>query len=283
MSRASYTRLRAPRIGAVRFLSSFATVGMRSIAPLRRVVVAEYVDERLSAFSGNRGPGLVDAMQHAGDLTEAHGSAELWVQHRDRLARGDGRAARHAVEIGLWALKREVAVRCVQDPDTFRDLLYAVVTGQRNHEDSRRRGLAMAAGRRRAAERGDFIGYLPDGYKFTADMDERGHVKKRMVIDPTRRELFPRAPSLPQFIAESPRCRAVAGLLAGQTDLADRELAAARVGAAATRRDAQAMRPVGRLLAVAATTAAGARIRVGPGYRSATGTALVNSELVVRT
>jgi hypothetical protein len=133
---------------------------------------------------------LVDAMQHAEDLTDEHASAELWVQHSDRLARGDGRAARHAVEIGLWALKRGVAVRCVQDPDTFRDLLYAVVTGQRNHEDSRRRGLAMAAGRRRAAERGDFIGYLPDGYKLAADMDERGHVKKRMMIDPKRREII---------------------------------------------------------------------------------------------
>ena len=53
-----------------------------------------------------------------------------------------GSSARHAVEIGLWALKNDVTVRTVQDPETFRDLLYAVVTGQRNHEDSRRKGLA---------------------------------------------------------------------------------------------------------------------------------------------
>jgi DNA invertase Pin-like site-specific DNA recombinase len=155
-----------------------------------RVVADEYVDERRSAFTGNRGPGLVDAMQHAEELVLEHGQAELWVQHSDRLARGDGIRARHTVEIGLWALKRGVTVRCVQDPDTFRDLLYAVVTGQRNHEDSRRRGLAMAAGRRRAAERGEFIGYLPDGYKLAAEIDVRGHVTKRMVIDPDRRPVI---------------------------------------------------------------------------------------------
>jgi hypothetical protein len=33
------------------------------------------------------------------------------------------------------------------------DLLYAVVTGQRNHEDSRRKGLASAAGRRQRPSR----------------------------------------------------------------------------------------------------------------------------------
>jgi hypothetical protein len=44
------------------------------------------------------------------------------VQHSDRLARGDGRSARHLVEIALWALKVGVTLRCVEDLDTFRDL-----------------------------------------------------------------------------------------------------------------------------------------------------------------
>ncbi len=157
--------------------------------PLRRFV-AEYTDEAFSAFRRNRGPGLVDAMQHVEDLAQEHGTAELWAQHSDRLARGDGRSARHAVEIALWALKRDVRVRTVQDPDTFRDLLYAVVTGQRNHEDSRRRGLAIAAGRRRAAARGDFIGYKPDGYKLAVEIDDNGTIKKRMVMDPARQPVI---------------------------------------------------------------------------------------------
>jgi len=150
----------------------------RILAEPARQVVAEYTDEAFSAFRRNCGPGLVEAMRHVEELVEEGGSAELWAQHSDRLARGDGRSARHAVEIALWALKRDIKVRTVQDPDTFRDLLYAVVTGQRNHEDSQRRGLAISAGRRRAAERGDYIGYLPDGYKLA--------VAKQMVIDPER-------------------------------------------------------------------------------------------------
>ena len=37
-------------------------------------------------------------------------------------------------------------MRTLQDPDTFRDLLYAVVTGQRNNEDSKRKAIASQAG-----------------------------------------------------------------------------------------------------------------------------------------
>jgi hypothetical protein len=124
-------------------------------------------------------------MAHAEELAEEGAVAELWVQHSDRLARGDGHSARHTVEIALWALKRDVKIRTLHDPDTFRDLLYAVVTGQRNHEDSRRRGLAVQSGRRRAALRGDFIGYKPDGYHLTVELDEREWVRKRMEIDPS--------------------------------------------------------------------------------------------------
>jgi hypothetical protein len=67
-------------------------------------------------------------MAHVEQLAEQGAVAEVWVQHSDRLACGDGRSARNAVEIALWALKREVSVRTIQNPDTFRDLLYAVVS-----------------------------------------------------------------------------------------------------------------------------------------------------------
>jgi Homing endonuclease associated repeat/Resolvase, N terminal domain/Recombinase/Recombinase zinc beta ribbon domain len=157
---------------------------------LDRRIVGEYKDESFSAFSGNRGPGLADAMKLAEDLARGAGRAELWAQHSDRLARGDGRSARHAVEIALWALKLDVRVRTVQDPDTFRDLLYAVVTGQRNHEDSRRRGLAISAGQRRARIRGDYRGSVPDGYRLAVDVDSSGTVTKRVVIDPERQPAF---------------------------------------------------------------------------------------------
>jgi DNA invertase Pin-like site-specific DNA recombinase len=155
-----------------------------------RVIAGTYRDEAVSAYVGNRGPGLASAMRHTAELAAPDSCAELWVQHSDRLARGDGRSARHAVEVALWALKNDVRVRTLQDPETFRDLLYAVVTGQRNHEDSRRRGLASAAGRRRAVERGDYTGAKPDGYMRVVEVDARGLVKKRLDVDPARRPLI---------------------------------------------------------------------------------------------
>jgi DNA invertase Pin-like site-specific DNA recombinase len=156
----------------------------------RRRFIAEYIDEKFSAYRRDRGPGLRDATQHAEDLAAEHGVAELWAQHSDRIARGDGRAARHTVEIALWALKHDVRVRTLQDPDTFRDLLYAVVTGQRNNEDSKRKGLSTQAGTRRAAERGEYIGHLPDGYRLRTSVDERAQLCKQMVFDERRKALI---------------------------------------------------------------------------------------------
>jgi DNA invertase Pin-like site-specific DNA recombinase len=154
-----------------------------------RAIVGEFSDEAFSAFVGSRGPGLAEAMRHAQELAR-DATAELWAQHSDRLARGDGRSARHVVEVALWALKNDVRVRTIQDPETFRDLLYAVVTGQRNHEDSRRKGVASAAGRRRAVERGDYTGAKPDGYMRVVEVDAGGAVKKRLDVDPARRPLI---------------------------------------------------------------------------------------------
>jgi recombinase/HNH endonuclease/recombinase-like zinc beta ribbon protein/resolvase-like protein len=156
----------------------------------RRRFLAQYIDEAFSAYRRDRGPGLRDATEHAEDLAAQHGIAELWAQHSDRIARGDGRAARHTVEIALWALKHDVRVRTLQDPDTFRDLLYAVVTGQRNNEDSRRKAVSSQAGRKRAIARGEFVAHLPDGYRLHRELDEAGKVHKRLEIDPQRRELF---------------------------------------------------------------------------------------------
>ena len=155
-----------------------------------RAVVAEYADEGISGYKRSRGPSLANAMREAAALASEHGSAELWVQHSDRLARGDGRNARHLVEIALWALKANVAVRSVEDADTFRDLLYAVVTGERNHEDSRRKGASSAAGVKRAVHRGEYAGQPLDGYRVVVSADARGHVAKSLAIDPKREPLI---------------------------------------------------------------------------------------------
>jgi Resolvase, N terminal domain len=56
-----------------------------------RDVVAQCSNESASAYKGDRGPGLERAMAHAD-----RAGAELWVQHSDRLARGDGKRAPQA-------------------------------------------------------------------------------------------------------------------------------------------------------------------------------------------
>jgi DNA invertase Pin-like site-specific DNA recombinase len=152
------------------------------------VVVAEFTDEGASAYSKDRGPGLAKARAEAEHLAAEHGECILIVQHSDRLARGDGVQAAHLVEYALWAIKASVKVRSIQDPQTFADLLYAVVTGQRNHEDSKRKSLATKAGRARRREKGLYGGGpTPFGYGYDK-------ARERLTINrdeaPTVRRIF---------------------------------------------------------------------------------------------
>jgi DNA invertase Pin-like site-specific DNA recombinase len=139
-----------------------------------REVVAEYQDEAFIAYKGNRGPGLEQAM--ARTLTAGKG-CELWVQHSDRLARGDGKQAKHLLHYALWALEHDVKLRSVQDPQTFSDLLYTAVTGQRNTEDSDRKSKATAAGLKRRKDRGEPVGAVPYGYRPLVSIDTDGQVR----------------------------------------------------------------------------------------------------------
>jgi DNA invertase Pin-like site-specific DNA recombinase len=146
-------------------------------------VVAEYSEEDVSAYKGDRGPELAKAMEHA-----QRTRATLFVQHSDRLARGDAKQARHLVEIALWAIKAEVEIHCVRDPSTFESLLAAVVMGDRNMEDSRRKADAVRDGLARRRKKGKFWGVAPFGYKHRRNnADERVLVK-----DPPRAEVVRR-------------------------------------------------------------------------------------------
>lgn len=101
-------------------------------------------------------------------LAAEHGECHLIVQHSDRLARGDGIQAAHLVEYALWALKSGVKIRSLQDPGTFEhdDLIYAVLTGHRNHEDSRRKSAAVRSGMERRRRKGLHNGGpRPFGYR----------------------------------------------------------------------------------------------------------------------
>src|SRR5215218_9433706 len=123
-----------------------------------RHVAGEHHDERKSAYRGNRGRGLAAAKQQAVSLAARAGEAELWVQHSDRLARGDGLAADHLAEV-FFAMRRSgVRLRSVQDDAHLEDIIRVALIGERNTEDSRRKSEAVRAGKRRQLERGQRLG-----------------------------------------------------------------------------------------------------------------------------
>ena len=146
--------------------------GRRKAAEEDLAVVAEYADEAASAWSGDRGPQLAAALKHAGEL-----GAALIVQHSDRLARGDGKQARHLAELYFEATRAGVTLRSVQDDSTFDSPILAAVMGERNAEDSRRKGLAVKAGMARRRESGRYIGHRPYGYRW-----ERNEADERILV-----------------------------------------------------------------------------------------------------
>jgi DNA invertase Pin-like site-specific DNA recombinase len=113
-------------------------------------VAGEFSDENRSAYHGSRGEGLQRAKAQAEELAPC----VLVVQHSDRLARGDAVQATHLVAIALWAIKAGITIRSVQDERTFQDLATAANQGERNTEDSRRKGEATKDGIERAVKRG---------------------------------------------------------------------------------------------------------------------------------
>jgi DNA invertase Pin-like site-specific DNA recombinase len=165
----------------------------------RRVFAVEFRDEGYSAYTGNRGPGLRDAIHAATELAREHGAAESWVQHSDRLARGDGTRARH---LGSWwfrLVEDGVQPRSVQDDDNFREPLRAVLVGERNAEDSKRKAQAVKSGKRRSFERGEWGGGpAPDGYVAHRTFDNRGRVQSKLVIDEARAAIIRLASSWPE-------------------------------------------------------------------------------------
>jgi hypothetical protein len=147
----------------------------------------EFYDEDASAWTGNRGPDLEAAQERAAALVAEDGSCVLLTQHPDRLARGNVTDAAHLVEYVIWARKTGVELCSVQAPDTFRDLIHAVLMGERNWEDSKRKSEAVGSGKRRAFERGEpGGGQAPDGFEVLRDVDERGSVRRTYRLQPER-------------------------------------------------------------------------------------------------
>jgi DNA invertase Pin-like site-specific DNA recombinase len=137
-------------------------------------LAGEYSDEDASAYHASRGKGLLEAKAHAERLSKAGHQVVIVVQHADRLARGDGVTADHLVEIALWARKAGVRITSVQDPGTFEGgLAFAAMMGDRSHEDSRRKGLAVKDGMKRRRQQGLHAGG-PAKYGYDYQLDEFG-------------------------------------------------------------------------------------------------------------
>lgn len=150
-------------------------------------VEGSYADNAASAWSGDRGPELAAALEHAERI-----GGTLIVQHSDRLARGDARKARHLIEIYLWAIKGGVSLRSVQDDSTFENLIMAAVMGERNTEDSRRKSEAVRAGLARRRAKGKYIG--SDCYGLTWQRDAND--ERELIPDPVQ------APIVRRMVAE---------------------------------------------------------------------------------
>lgn len=142
-----------------------------------RTIVGEYSDEAASAFKGNRGSGLTAAKDAA--ITAG---AELWVQHSDRLARGDGITADHLAEVWFALRRHGVRLRSVQDDGNLEDAIRVVLIGERNHEDSKRKSHATRSGLQRRKDRGEPVGALLFGYRVEAVIED-GRVRTSRVVD----------------------------------------------------------------------------------------------------
>lgn len=166
-----------------------------------RDLIHIFEDESASAFLGSRGQGLADAKRAVIEAAKRYGRAELWVQHSDRIARGDGLQADHLAEVFFELRRAGVTIRSVEDDDTFADPMRVAAMGERNRADSTRKSTASRDGkRRRWDEKRKPGGAVNDGYMLEAEVDEDGspltlgdgRIVYRRVPDPQRRKVIER-------------------------------------------------------------------------------------------
>lgn len=158
-----------------------------------RVVVAEYSDEAMSGFSGNRGENLARAIEHAKRLAQEHGSAELWVRDPSRIARGDSEKAKHLIEYRLELQRENVRLRAAHHDDDLTGRLSATASsGDRANDFSKTMSDNLRSAIRAIAETGEWRGGLVcDGYAVLREINSRGKVARAMIKDyPDRAPIY---------------------------------------------------------------------------------------------
>jgi DNA invertase Pin-like site-specific DNA recombinase len=154
-------------------------------------VVAEFKDEKFSAYSGNRGPGLKEATELAERVAAELGEPCMLVaQHSDRFARGAGDrpgASDSLLEVWLRMRRVDVHLRTYGNDAMMHKPVTVAVASEQAHEESKRKSEAVKKGmRRRAAEKGK-----PSGGPRTLGLaySEHGYVHVRAEV-PTIQRIF---------------------------------------------------------------------------------------------
>lgn len=114
---------------------------------------AAYKDEGFSAYSGNRGPDLRLAEQHAARIAAATGKpCMLIAQAADRFARGAGDApgaSEHLVEIWTRWRRVNVHMRTVEDDEFMQSVDRVAQRGELANMESKRKSNSVTKGMRR--------------------------------------------------------------------------------------------------------------------------------------
>jgi DNA invertase Pin-like site-specific DNA recombinase len=124
-------------------------------------VVAEYKDEGFSAYSGNRGPDLRLAEQHAARVAAETGQPCMIVaQAADRFARGAGDApgaSEHLVEVWARWRRQDVWMRTVEDDEYMHSAERVAARGELANMESKRKSRSVTKGmkRRRTGDAAD--------------------------------------------------------------------------------------------------------------------------------
>src|SRR4051794_15627506 len=169
----------------------------------RFLVASPFSEEDVSGFRRDRGPELEAAMLAARQAAGEHRTAELWVFHSSRLARGDGSKAQGRSLLKVYAdlLADGVSLRSVTDDEFLTNPLLVGVASVQNHKYSADLSAHVKRGVRAKFERGEMGGGpVPDGYVRVAQTgadgqpvtDRRGNTLKRTVIDPNRASVIER-------------------------------------------------------------------------------------------
>jgi DNA invertase Pin-like site-specific DNA recombinase len=144
-------------------------------------VVDEFEDEAVSAYHGNRGPGLAAAKQRAIE----NAPCVLVAQDADRFARGSGDAPGAADHLGeLFFQMRRQGVELWTVRSRKLDELRAVIEGSRAHDETARKAQAVKAGIDRRRAKGKAWGEAPLGYRVQRRIGDDDDVITTRIIDP---------------------------------------------------------------------------------------------------